>query len=205
MTDIFEGLPRNHFKVVYADPAWLFKNRSKKGEKKNANQHYPVMSLQNIMDMPVQDLMAPDSVLFIWGTWPMKEACDATMKAWGFTYKTGFPWTKTTKDGKRLAFGTGYILRQCSEFVHVGTIGAPKRQARDVRGAIISPRGAHSVKPDRAYEMIERLYPGPYLELFARRRRAGWTSWGNEIEPTQTEIEGVKDYELNQYVPLSYE
>lgn len=204
MTGVFEGLPRQHFSVAYADPPWHFKNRSKKGEKKHANNHYPTMKTPDIMAMPVGDLMASNSVLFIWGTWAMKEDCDAVLKAWGFTYKTGFPWTKTTLDGRHLSFGTGYILRNCSEFVHVGTKGKPVRQAKNVRGAIISPRHKHSVKPDRTYQMIEKLYPGPYLELFARRRRAGWTQWGNEIGQQQAEMDAVGEYDLNQYVPLSY-
>ena len=78
--------------------------------------------------------------------------------------------------------GTGYWTRSNSEVCLLATRGKPKRTDAGVRQAIIEPRRQHSRKPDCVYERIERLVAGPYLELFARNTRPGWTSWGNETE-----------------------
>jgi N6-adenosine-specific RNA methylase IME4 len=77
--------------------------------------------------------------------------------------------------------GMGYWTRSNSEFCLLGTRGKPKRLNADVRQAIIEPRREHSRKPDCVYNRIERLVAGPYLELFARTTRPGWTSWGNQV------------------------
>ena len=61
--------------------------------------------------------------------------------------------------------------------------GKPLRLAADVHQVVIAPIGEHSVKPDEVYRRIERLYPGPYLELFARKQRPNWMCWGDELPP----------------------
>src|SRR5215831_6193470 len=112
------------------------------------------------------------------------------IKACGFDYKTaGFLWVKTEKDagvisldGEGLHWGMGYHTRANTETCLLATRGSPQRLAKDVHQIVIAPVGdEHSAKPDEVYRRIERLYPGPYLELFARKPRDGWTTWGNEI------------------------
>jgi N6-adenosine-specific RNA methylase IME4 len=112
----------------------------------------------------------------------------AVIRAWGFEYKTcAFAWTKATPDTIRggffgLEMGTGYWTRANTEVCLLATRGRPKRLHRDVRQVIIEPRREHSRKPDGVYQRIERLVPGPYLELFARSSpRTGWTFWGDEV------------------------
>jgi N6-adenosine-specific RNA methylase IME4 len=78
--------------------------------------------------------------------------------------------------------GLGYWTRANSEVCLLATRGAPKRLNADVRQGIVEPRREHSRKPTVVYERIERLVAGPYVELFARSRRAGWSSWGNELD-----------------------
>jgi N6-adenosine-specific RNA methylase IME4 len=98
-----------------------------------------------------------------------------------------FTWIKTYKSG-RVVSGLGFYTRTCTEPVILGIRGSMPRAkgATNVSQLIQAPRGRHSEKPPEIYEKIEELYPeGPYLELFARRRREGWDGWGNEY-PHQT-------------------
>ena len=140
------------------------------------------MTLNAIKALPVGALAADNCALLAWGVWPEHPGVLDVIASWGFQYKTAaFVWVKTTKTaeaitlaGEGLHWGMGYATRSNSEPCLLATRGAPLRLAADVHQAIIAPVGEHSVKPDEAYRRIERLYPGPYLELFARKpRKAG--------------------------------
>jgi N6-adenosine-specific RNA methylase IME4 len=174
------------FPVILADPPWRFKNYS--GECAVAN-HYDTMPLADIKALPVRELAAKNAMLFLWATWPTLLDALAVIEAWGFTYKTAaFLWVKTLVDGS-LYTGRGYHTRANSEPVLLAKRGSLLRLSMAVRqivpdGEIVTAEvGAHSVKPDEVSARIERLYGGPYLELFARRERPGWSCWGNEIPP----------------------
>jgi N6-adenosine-specific RNA methylase IME4 len=178
----FQSLPERQARVILCDPPWSFKNYSAKGEAKNPNQHYACMEIAEIAALPVAELVDPTGcVLVMWCTWPFLPAGLDLMSKWGFIYKTGGAWIKQGTSGK-IAFGPGYIYRAASEFWLVGTIGNPKRQSRSVRNAIIAPNREHSRKPDQMRADIERLWPGPYIELFAREPAPGWMAWGNETQ-----------------------
>ncbi len=169
------------FKVIYADPPWSFEVYSGKGKSRSADRHYNTMSLDDIKAMPVEKLADDDCALFLWAVMPDLPGAIDVIKAWGFTYKTvGFTWVKTTKSGG-LHWGMGYWTRANPEVCLLATRGAPKRQASDVHQVIMSPVGEHSRKPEETSARIERLLPGPYLELFGRRPMRGWTVWGNQI------------------------
>ena len=135
-------------------------------------------------------LAAKDSVLFIWITWPILIDALDLIKAWGFTYKTcAFSWMKAHAgqielfdEAVAVQVGLGYWTRANSDVCLLATRGRPKRLNADVRQGIIAPRREHSRKPDGIHERIERLVAGPYLELFARQQRPGWTVWGNETD-----------------------
>ena len=104
------------------------------------------------------------------------------MAAWGFTFKTaGFVWVKQNRGGEGLFMGLGYHTRANAEICWIATRGSPRRMATDVHQVIMAPVGAHSAKPQEARARIERLYLGPYLELFGRAPVQGWTVWGNEV------------------------
>ena len=98
MSDPFAGLPRGHFKAIYADPAWSFRVWSKDtGQGRSAEAHYVTMSMDDIAALPVADLAAPDCVLFMWACWPSLPEALSIIEAWGFTYKTcGFDWVYAT-------------------------------------------------------------------------------------------------------------
>lgn len=176
----FAGLVQNGYKVIYADPAWTFSTRSSAGKGRSPEQHYDCMSLDEIKKLPVYDLAAPDCVLLMWVIDTHLEMALDVMREWGFKYKTkGFNWVKLNADGSPFT-GMGFWTRANPEDCLLGTKGQPKRAARDVRRLIMSPRREHSRKPDEVREAIERLVPGPYVELFARSTKHGWDSWGNQ-------------------------
>lgn len=198
-----DGLPRNHFRAILADPPWAFQTwwsgRSNKLPSPKKKFSYPsrateadyeVMREAELSALPVGDLAADDCVLVMWICWPVLEQSLRIMKAWGFDYKTcGFCWVKghagqieMFREDITPHMTLGYWTRSNSEVALLGTRGKPKRQAADIRQAIIEPRREHSRKPNCVHDRIERLVDGPYLELFARQQRPNWTAWGNETE-----------------------
>ena len=90
--------------------------------------------------------------------------------------------------------GTGFTTRKNTEDCLLGRRGRPPIKARDVRELIVSPRRKHSQKPDEQYERIERLVDGPYLEIFARQRRPGWTAWGDELDKFEPQYNAQEDF-----------
>jgi N6-adenosine-specific RNA methylase IME4 len=186
---IFDGLTKNGYGAIYADPPWHYELWGE-GKTRTASKHYPVMENSNICDMPVADLAAPDCALFVWITWPKLYDSLDVIRAWGFEYKTcAFAWLKGNNSQpdffqEELAsqVGMGNWTRANSEVCLLATRGKPKRLNADVRQGIIAPRREHSRKPDGIHERIERLVAGPYLELFARQKRAGWDVWGNQTD-----------------------
>jgi N6-adenosine-specific RNA methylase IME4 len=170
------------FGVIYADPPWSFNVYSGKGKQRSADRQYDTMSLDDIKALPIEQLAADDCALMMWAVLPELPSALEVIKAWGFTYKTvGFTWIKENRSGNGLFWGMGYWTRANAEVCLLATRGAPKRQAMDVHQVIMSPVSEHSRKPDEAQARIERLLPGPYLELYGRRAAPGWTVWGNQI------------------------
>jgi N6-adenosine-specific RNA methylase IME4 len=183
--------------VICPDFPWPFETYSQKGKQRSADRHYEIWSLDRIKAFAAEfipRLAAPDCALFIWTIWPLIFETREIIEACGFEYSgLGFDWTKTTPNadvitvkragykGGGLHWGEGHATRANPEPCLLARRGNPRRLAMDVHSSIIAPVGRHSEKPDEVYSRIERLYPGPYLELFARRERPGWTCWGNEI------------------------
>lgn len=196
MKDPFADLPRGHFGAILADPPWRFRTWNKseavrrRGSGTNvcASVHYHTMTVEDVAALPVSELAADDCALFLWCCWPTLQDSWAVLSGWGFTYKTcAFDWLKAhagqmdfLRDDYDALMGMGYWTRSNSEPCLLATRGKPRRLNADVRQGIIEPRREHSRKPDCVHERIERLVAGPYLELFARRSRPGWTTWGNE-------------------------
>lgn len=134
----------------------------------------------------IDSLAAPDCALFMWATFPtMHTHALLLYEAWGFSYKTAaFLWVKiSTKTGKPI-IGLGQYTRGNAEPCLLGLRGKLERQAMDVPQIIFAPRSKHSVKPAQQYKRIERLYDGPYIELFARREVEGWDVSGMAIDGT---------------------
>jgi len=204
----FDDLPRNHFGVVLADPPWRFKTWNKATAVKRrgtgshgtnvcAAVHYNTMPFEDLAALPVRAVAAEDCCLFLWASWPMIEDALSLLRVWGFTYKTcAFDWMKAHtgqidmfRDDADALMGMGYWTRANTEPCLLATRGKPKRKTADVRMGIIEPRREHSRKPDCIYSRIERLVDGPRLELFARTKRPGWTSFGDETTKFQQAAE----------------
>ena len=136
--------------------------------------------------MPVADLAAPDSALFLWATFPQLPEALRLIEAWGFTYKSvAFVWLKKNKKADSWFYGLGFWTRGNAEICLLATKGHPKRQAANIHQFIISPIEAHSKKPDEARAKIISLMGDlPRVELFARQTPPGWAVWGNEVTPT---------------------
>jgi N6-adenosine-specific RNA methylase IME4 len=170
------------FPVILADPPWTFETWSDKGKGRSPERHYSCMSLMDICELPVQKLAADDCALFLWTTYPHLQQAQKVIEAWGFSYRTlGFIWVKQAKGGSGLHTGTGYWTRANSEPCLLAAKGKRQRRSAGVHQVILSPVREHSRKPDEIYDRIEQLLAGPYLELWARRTRPGWESWGNQV------------------------
>ncbi len=174
--------PRGKYNVIYADPPWRFLTYSSKGRDRCPDaRHYQTITLDEIKQLPVGELANNDSVLLLWVPDSFIELSFEVIKAWGFTYKTvGFYWTKVKKSGAE-HIGTGYWTRSNPELCLLCTRGKPQRNSKSVRKWIHAPVREHSRKPDEAYDRIEKLLNGPYIELFARQSRPGWDAWGDEV------------------------
>lgn len=203
MTDPFAELPKRHFGAILADPPWRFKTYSDKGRSRcpdwrafrgSPSRRYDTMPMDEILDLPVAQLAAPDCCLFLWVSWPMLPDAMRLIEAWGFVYKScAFDWMKTTRSGNP-AIGCGYWTRANTEPCLLATRGKPQRLIRDVRMAILEPRRESGRKPDCVHGRIERLVAGPYLELFARQSRPGWTTWGNEATKFDKPYDPLDDF-----------
>lgn len=171
-----QPLPEGRFGAILADPPWAFRTYGKKDvAPARGEQPYPVMSLADIKALPVADVAAPNSLLFMWTVSHLQSAAFEVAAAWGFKpVSIAFVWDK----GR---MGMGYWTRQEVEICHLFKRGKPSRLGKGVRSVIRAPRREHSRKPDEQYNRIERLVAGPYLELFARQSWAGWSSWGNQV------------------------
>ncbi|WP_411838608.1 MT-A70 family methyltransferase [Paracoccus sp. ME4] len=174
--------PFGGFDLIMADPPWRYEMRSEKGEAKSPSAHYDCMSINDICALPVESLAASDCLLWLWSLNTMLPQALKVIEAWGFTYKTGGHWVKTTVKGK-LNMGTGYILRGAGEPFLIATRGAPKIKDRGVRSVIMGQIREHSRKPEEAFQAAEKLMPDARrIEVFSRQRRAGWSNWGHEVE-----------------------
>jgi len=170
------------YKVIYADPPWSFKTYSEKGKDRSPENHYNCMSLKDICNLPVNKIAEDNSVLLMWVVDPLLDKAFEVIKAWGFKYKTvGFTWAKTNRKKMGFFTGLGYWTRGNPEMCLLATRGKPKRLNKSIPQLVVEQRQEHSRKPDIVYEHIQKMLEGPYIELFARRKREGWISWGNEV------------------------
>lgn len=174
------------YRVLYADPPWLYGDRPPSGS--GAQQHYPGMTIADLCALPVAAHALPDAVLFLWTTAPMileNPGPREVIEAWGFTPKTGFVWDK-------VRHGFGHYVEVRHEHLIICTRGSclPDRPTPMFPSVLTERRSdEHSGKPASVRTMIERLYDGPYLELFARERVDGWSCFGNDARLWASEAE----------------
>jgi N6-adenosine-specific RNA methylase IME4 len=165
-------------RVLVADPPWKFGD-GLPGETRGAVKNYKLMTVEDIKQFPLPEL-ATDATLFLWKVAAMPEEALAVVRAWGFVPKTELVWLKRTSTGKRW-FGMGRTVRGEHETCLIAHRGSPITLSHSIRSTFEAAVGTHSQKPEEFYHIVEQLRGGPYVELFARQVRAGWTCYGDEL------------------------
>lgn len=162
------------FSTIYADPPWQYSNTAARGAAQN---HYATISVSELCEMPVKKLAARDSHLHLWTTNGFLPEAFRVMAAWGFTYKSCFVWIKPQ-------LGMGNYWRVSHEFLLFGIRGCLPFLDNTQRSWLMKRRRRHSSKPYAVREAIEKVSPGPYLELFGREEipNSAWTVYGNQVE-----------------------
>lgn len=161
------------YATVVADPPWQYDNKATRGA---AEDHYPTMSIDELCELPVSEWATEQAHLYLWTTNGfLREAFDV-LDAWGFKYKTTLVWVKPQ-------IGLGNYFRSSTEYVLFGVRGGLRTLDSNQRNWFEAKRGRHSKKPAFFFDLVERVSPGPFLEMFARERRLSefqWGYWGNE-------------------------
>ena len=142
------------------------------------------MSLEEIKELPVGDVTAVNAHLYLWVPNALLPEGLEVMQAWGFRYVSNIIWAKRRKDGGPDGRGVGFYFRNVTEPILFGVKGSMRTLApgRSTVNMIETRKREHSRKPDEQYDLIESCSPGPYLEMFARYARPGWSVWGNESD-----------------------
>lgn len=174
---------RGNYATILADPPWQFQNRTGKMAPEHKRLlRYPTLELEEILELPVRQVAAARSHLYLWVPNALLAHGLEVMRAWGFTYKCNLVWYKIRKDGGPDGRGVGFYFRNVTELVLFGVRGSMRtlKAGRTQVNLLATRKREHSRKPDEIYEIIEGCSPGPYLELFARFPKKGWSQWGNE-------------------------
>jgi len=184
--DLLAHCGDSRFSTILADPPWQFQNRSGKvaPEHKRLNR-YDTLTLPAIQSLPVGSIAAPTAHLYLWVPNALLVEGLSVLAAWGFTYKSNLVWHKVRKDGGSDGRGVGFYFRNVTELLLFGVRGKNARTLAPGRSQVnlfSSRKREHSRKPDEQYPLIESCSPGPYLELFARGLRPGWSSWGRQAD-----------------------
>lgn len=181
-----EFLAGRKFSTILADPPWRFTNRTGKMAPEHRRlARYGTMNVDAIAALPVGSAVTSVAHLYLWVPNALLPDGLGVMSAWGFQYKSNIVWHKLRKDGGSDGRGVGFYFRNVTEILLFGVRGknartlAPGRRQVNYMG---TRKREHSRKPDEQYLIIESCSPGPYLELFARGSRPGWTVWGNQAE-----------------------
>lgn len=172
------------FQTVLADPPWRFTNRTGKVAPEHRRlDRYSTMDLEAIKALPVDEVTAPNAHLYLWVPNALLPEGLDVMRAWGFRYVSNVIWAKRRKDGGPDGRGVGFYFRNVTEPILFGVKGTMRTlpPARSMVNMLETRKREHSRKPDEQYPFIEAASPGPYLELFARHPREGWTVWGDEV------------------------
>lgn len=162
------------FRCIYADPPWKYGNQATRASTDN---HYPTMTVEEIAELPISQLTEEKAVLFLWTTNGFLRESFDVIDAWGFEFKSTMVWVKPQ-------MGIGNYVRNAHEFLMIGSRGKMRTDGKSQISWIESKRVKHSKKPQAFRQVIEKMAPGPRLELFARETSPGWIVWGNEVDST---------------------
>ncbi len=185
--DLSESLRDRRFGTVLADPPWRFTNRTGKVAPEHKRlSRYPTLTTEEICDLPVADHLLDRAHCYLWVPNALLPEGLQVLSAWGFEYKSNIVWHKVRKDGGSDGRGVGFYFRNVTEILLFGIRGKNARTLAAGRRQVNlfgTRKREHSRKPDEQYGIIEACSWGPYLELFGRGVRKGWTVWGNQADP----------------------
>lgn len=163
------------FSTIVIDPPWDWGDEGDCDQLGRAKPTYHTMTFSEILDLPVNELSDIDCHLYLWITNRSLPKGFALLEKWGFRYVTCLTWCKPS-------IGMGNYFRGSTEQVLFGVKGSQPLKRKNVGTWFQAPRGKeHSSKPEEFIRIVESCSHGPYLEMFARSKRIGWTSWGGEI------------------------
>ncbi len=184
--DLFRAIGGRRFGAILADPPWQFQNKTGKVAPEHRRlARYRTLSLEAIRALPVREAAADVAHLYLWVPNALLPEGLSVMQAWGFHYKSNLVWHKVRRDGGSDGRGVGFYFRNVTELVLFGVRGRNARTLQAGRrqvNLLATRKREHSRKPDELYPIIEACSPGPFLELFARGARPGWTAWGNQAD-----------------------
>lgn len=184
--DLLARCGDKRYKTILADPPWQFQNRTGKMAPEHKRlSRYGTMKLDDILSLPVANLADDTAHLYLWVPNALLPEGLRVMEAWGFQYKSNVVWHKIRKDGGPDGRGVGFYFRNVTELVLFGVRGKNARTLAPGRRQVnflATQKREHSRKPDEFYDIVESCSPGPYLELFARGSREGWSTWGNQAD-----------------------
>lgn len=163
------------FATIMIDPPWDWGDEGDVDQLGRARPTYGTMPISDLLALPVGEMSDDDAHLYLWITNRSLPKGFALMEQWGFRYITTLTWCKPS-------IGMGNYFRGSTEQVLFGVKGSQPIKRKDVGTWFQAPRGpnGHSSKPIEFYPLVESCSPGPYLEMFARSNRDGWTPWGAE-------------------------
>jgi N6-adenosine-specific RNA methylase IME4 len=172
--------PDKKYNIIYADPAWSYQGKMMNS---SVTDHYSVMNVTDICNLPVKEIADDNCILFMWVTLPKLNEFMQVVNSWGFEYKsTAFVWCKQNKKSPGFFMGLGRWTRANPEICILATKGRIKRLSSSVRQLQMFPIEEHSKKPDEFRNLIIELVGDlPRIELFARQKVDGWDCWGNEL------------------------
>jgi len=189
--------PTKRYRTIVADPPWQFDQTWKRGKwlvyqgsnegadgayrkGRGAEANYSTMSMDQLRNLPIGLWAMDDAHLYVWTTNQFMVQAHDLVKAWGFKVKTILTWVKP-----RIGMGTYY--RNNTEHVIFGVRGSLRVLRHNVQTAFTGKQGAHSEKPDVFYDIVQSMSLGPYLDVFARKQRFGWDTWGDEAFNFETD------------------
>lgn len=185
-SDLLSFVDGRTFSTILADPPWQFVNKTGKVAPEHRRlSRYSTMKLDEIMSLPVPQIAKSTAHLYLWCPNALLPEGLAVLNAWGFSYKSNIVWHKIRKDGGPDGRGVGFYFRNVTELVLFGVRGKNARTLAPGRSQVnflATRKREHSRKPDEQYDIIKACSPGPFVELFARGTRKGWTTWGNQAD-----------------------
>ena len=184
--DLRDFLGDDRFGCIMADPPWRFTNRTGKVAPEHKRlSRYPTMTVEDICALPVAEYLEDRAHCYMWVPNALLPDGLKVLDAWGFEYKSNIVWHKIRKDGGSDGRGVGFYFRNVTEILLFGVRGKNVRTLPPGRrqvNMLQTRKREHSRKPDEQYGLIESCSWGPYLELFGRGQRDGWTVWGNQAD-----------------------